>query len=147
MTEASAVIAAPADRVFAVVTDIASLPEWNRGIRRVVEAPPELAEGAEWVVVVHAMGQSWPSRSRVVEFDRDRKVFAYRSQSDDGNPSFANWRWQVEEVAEGSRVTVTWELNPRTFWRRVLLVRLRRPGLAREVAASLVALRDRAAQT
>ena len=38
------------------------------------------------------MGQSWRSRSRLEELDRERRVFTYRSGTDDGNPSYALWR-------------------------------------------------------
>lgn len=134
---ASAVITSTPDRAFSVITDIDRLPTWNRGVRKVIEQPDQLAPGAEWVVEIHALGQSWPSRSRVTEVDGEQHVFAYRSQSDDGNPSFALWRWTCADDPGGTRVTVEWDLNPRTFWRRWLLVRVRRPGLAREVQASL----------
>jgi hypothetical protein len=78
----------------------------NLEIPEVVESPAELAVGAEWVVTIHAMKTRWNSRSRVLELDRDRGCFAYRSQSDDGNPSFADWRWQLDPDAAGTRVTV-----------------------------------------
>ena len=40
---------APAEVVFARLTDVRGLPDWNRRITRVVEAPPKLEAGAEWV--------------------------------------------------------------------------------------------------
>lgn len=67
--------------------------------------------------------------------------FVYQSRTDDGNPSYARWRWEVSDHADGSQVSVTWELHPVTFWRRVLLVRIRSRQLARtEIPASLAAL-------
>jgi hypothetical protein len=86
------------------------------------------------------MGHSWPSRSRVEEVDSGRRVFAYRSQTDDGNPSYALWRWEVEPADGGSRVKASWDLNPQTFWRRVLLGRMRARQLRREVPASIQSL-------
>jgi uncharacterized protein YndB with AHSA1/START domain len=134
-------IAAAPDTVFAALTNPHALPAWNRAITRVLDAPASLAPGDEWVVEVTAFGRSWPSRSRVEVLDRTDRVFQHRSASDDGNPSYAAWRWQVTPDSEGSLVTVTWRLNPRTFWRRALLARIRGVQIARkEVPASLVAL-------
>lgn len=143
----SAVLDATPDAIFRTLTDIGRLPEWNSVIRRVLELPPTLEPGVEWVVELHALGQTWPSRSRVEVIDPTERRFAYRACTDDGNPSFALWTWAVAEDPAGSRVTVTWDLHPATFWRRVLLARIRARQLARtEVPASLRAL-EAAART
>ena len=141
-TSITAAVDADPDAVFATVTDLARLPEWNEAIRGVVEAPATLSEGAEWVVEMHALGRSWHSRSRVEEIDRTARVFRYRSCTDDGNPSFVNWRWSVSaEDGGGSRITVAGDLNPKTFWRKALFVHIRRRQLAgHELARSLQAL-------
>jgi polyketide cyclase/dehydrase/lipid transport protein len=130
---------------FALVTDIERLSEWNAVITRVVERPDALTNGAEWVVELSAMGSSWNSRSRVTDHDADAGRFAYRSQTDDGNPSYGDWTWQVVEARTGCQVTVTWDLNPQTFWRRVLLARIRNQALKKETRASLESL-ERAAR-
>lgn len=107
----------------------------------VVEKPDRLEVGAEWVVEFHALGQTWRSRSTLEEIDFAARKFVYRSGTDDGNPSYARWKWEVTDHAGGSRVSVSWELHPVTFWRRVLLVRIRGRQLARtEIPASLAAL-------
>ena len=138
---ASRLVDAPADAVFRTLTDIARLPEWNAVMTSVIELPERLEAGAEWLVEFHALGQTWRSRSTVDEIDRLGRSFAYRSGTDDGNPSSARWTWQVTDEGAGSRVTVAWELRPATFWRRVLLVRIRARQLARnEVPTSLAAL-------
>jgi uncharacterized protein YndB with AHSA1/START domain len=137
---AGTVSGAPGD-VFALLTDLDRLPDWNAIMTRVVDRPEYLSPDAEWVVEFKAMGRMWRSRSRVEEYDTVRRVFAYRSATDDGNPSYAIWRWIVEEAPEGgSRVTVSWDLNPATFWRRVLLARIRARQLRAEVPASIDAL-------
>jgi uncharacterized protein YndB with AHSA1/START domain len=142
---AQATVAAPADVVFGVITDLERLPKWNQLMTGVVERPEDLAPGAEWVVGFRAMGRSWKSRSRVEELDASRRVFQYRSATDDGNPSFTVWRWEVEPDGAGSRVRLSWDLHPRTFWRRTLLVRIRGRQLRSEVSTSLTAL-ERACQ-
>lgn len=139
--EASKVMSAAPDAVFAAVTDISRLPEWNGRMTSVIEEPAALEVGAQWVVEFHALGQTWRSRSTVQEFDAAARRFAYRAATDDGNPSYAHWTWTVDEVPQGSRVTVSWTLHPATFWRRVLLARIRARQLARtELPASLAAL-------
>lgn len=138
---ASAIVAAHPDSVFRTLTDIAALPTWNARMTRVVEQSAELEPGAYWVVEFHVLGRTWRSRSTVEELDSARRRFAYRSRTDDGNPSYAHWTWEVTEDPAGSRVTVTSELHPITFWRRVLLGRVRARQLARtELPASLTAL-------
>ena len=131
--------AAP-DAVFRLVTDVSRLPEWNEAITEVVEAPERLDSGSVWKVRIHALGQTWVSRSRVSALDPAAGRFAYRSQSDDGNPSYADWEWHVEPHESGSMVTLTVDLNPVTFWRKHLLVRIRRPSLRKEMQESLAAL-------
>lgn len=133
-------VAKPPDRVFATIVDVARLPEWNAGISGVVEQPEHLQVGSVWKVGMRALGQSWVSRAEAREIDSTARRFSYRSQTDDGNPSFADWSWLVEPEGEGSRVTVTYDLNPRTFWRKHLLVKVREPALRKEIQRSLAAL-------
>ena len=66
--------------------------------------------------------------------------FEHISQSDDGNPSYAVWRWSVTPHERGARIAVEWSGYPKTFWRRLLFARLRRKQLQREVPTSLHAL-------
>jgi hypothetical protein len=39
---------ASVDQMFRVITDISRLPQWNRRIHHVVEAPSTLGDGSEW---------------------------------------------------------------------------------------------------
>ena len=137
----STTVPAAADAVFALITDLDRLPDWNANMTAVVERPPKLGPGAEWVVEFRALGQRWRSRSRVETLDPEACAFAYRSRTDDGNPSYAVWSWRVEPEGGHARVTVSWELHPATFWRRVLLGPVRHRQLRRaEVPASIAAL-------
>jgi uncharacterized protein YndB with AHSA1/START domain len=142
---ATGVVGADPDEVFRLITTPDRLPEWNRAIVDVVDAPERLTANAQWVVTVTALGQFWPSRSAVVELDPSSRRFAYRSQTDDGNPSYADWSWHVTDAPGGCRVTVSFSLHPLTFWRRVLLGKIRARQLRRELSASLIALASRMA--
>ncbi|TMK54256.1 MAG: SRPBCC family protein [Actinobacteria bacterium] len=81
----SAQVAASPSAVFSMVTDVSRLPEWNEAITDVVEAPEHLEAGSVWKVRLHALGQTWVSKSQVSVIDSVTGRFAYRSQSDDGN--------------------------------------------------------------
>lgn len=134
--------------VFDAFTDIDRLPEWNKTIQRVIERPDALTEGAEWLVAVKPPGMpEWLSRSQTVEHDQLGHRFRYRTCTDDGNPSWAIWEWQVEAAGNGSTVTVSWELHPKTFARRVIFSRVRNRALRREAQASIEALRTIAARS
>ena len=136
-TSTTTVDATP-DAVFELITNLDRLPEWNRAIERVIERPPALEADAEWVVVMHPPRlPSWKSRSRVQEIDSSRRRFAYRTQTDDGNPSYARWSWEIIPADGSALVTVTWDVHPETIGRQLFAARLRRSGLAREVPASL----------
>jgi len=138
---AEVTVAKHPDIVFAALADIDRLPSWNARMISVVERPPAMTPGAEWVVELCVLGRRWRSRSTLAELDAVNRRFVYRSRTDDGNPSYAEWEWTVAEHPAGSRVRVAWCLHPVTFWRRVLLVRMRARQLARtELPASLAAL-------
>ncbi|HEY7438510.1 MAG TPA: SRPBCC family protein [Acidimicrobiia bacterium] len=141
MRESAHTIAeAPAAAVFAQVTDISRLPEWNRAIPEVTEQPPSLAVGAVWKVRIHTMGTTWISKSTLVELDETNGRFRYRTEPDDGNPSYADWEWRVTPLPTGSEVSVTVDIHPQTFWRKYLLVQIRRPVLRKEMQTSVEAL-------
>ena len=138
---ASRVVDAPPDDVFATITDVARLPEWNTAITAVIEQPERHQVGVRWIVEMHALGRTWHSRSVVETLDPIGRCFAYRSVTDDGNPSYALWTWVVTDHADGALVTVAGELHPLTFWRRLLFVHIRSRQLAHtELVRSLAAL-------
>lgn len=135
------------DRVFATLTDIAHLPQWNRRIAKVLRVSPgPLEPGFQWCVQMVVPPARWVSRARLVRYEPDQRVFAHISQTDDGNPSFAEWTWTVTPAGDGSRIHVEWAVHPKTFWRRLLLARLRERQLPREVDASMSALSEHLAQ-
>jgi uncharacterized protein YndB with AHSA1/START domain len=133
-------LSAPQDEVFEIVTDPSRLPSWNDGIAQVIDAPNHLEPGSEWRVRLQVLGRAWVSRSTVSRIDPAKGYFSYRSHTDDGNPSFADWVWNIAPDPEGCRVDVSVSLHPLTFWRKHVLVRVRQPLLRREMERSLAAL-------
>lgn len=139
-------LSAPADKLFDLISNAERLPEWNETIHHVVVAPDgETQPGDEWVVEVRAMASRWNSRSRIEKVDRDAGRFALRSQTDDGNPSYAKWEWALTPVDGHTDVTVSWQIHPKTFWRKFLLSRIRHRQLKEEVRGSLRAAERAAA--
>jgi len=133
--------------VFAALTDIARLPEWNDRIAAVVQPPGgSLAPGSVWKVQMHVPPAKWVSVATVRTYDPVTLRFAHRSQTDDGNPSYADWTWKVTPAGDGAQLSVTWDINPRTFWRQLLFAKLRRRQLADEVPTSLAAIAARSRQ-
>jgi hypothetical protein len=142
---ATRIVDGSSDAAFALVTDPAHLPSWNQVITNVVEAPETLVVGSAWRVQFHTFGFTWVSRSEVTDLDATTGWFAYRSQTDDGNPSYAEWQWRIRPdrlstSRDRSVVTVGVALHPLTFWRAHLLMKMRRPLLRREMQRSLIAL-------
>jgi Polyketide cyclase / dehydrase and lipid transport len=134
-------LSAPAHDVFGLLIDVDRLPEWNEHVDHIIERPEgRLAAGVEWVIEMRAMGTRWPSRAHALTVDPAGGRFEHRSRSDDGNPSYGLWSWTVVPREQGSTLTVTWAVYPRSFWRKLLLARVRRPFLADEVRASLAGL-------
>jgi Polyketide cyclase / dehydrase and lipid transport len=114
------------------------LPEWNDAIESVVERPTELAGGSEWVVKMHPSRlMTWKSRSRVDEFDREAMRFAYRTTNEDGNPSYASWKWTISRPGPGANIAVSWDVYLKTLDRKLLAGPIRQRQLRKEVAASL----------
>ena len=143
------VVDARPDVVFQLITDVTRLPEWNARITQIVEPLADHAAGCEWVVEMRAMGNSWRSRSRVLDYDSTARRFSYQSCTDDGNPSYGDWTWQVDPDADsdGARVSVSWYLHPRTFWRRTLMAPMRNLQLRGEVRTSLQTIEQRLASS
>jgi uncharacterized protein YndB with AHSA1/START domain len=139
--EATAVIDADPDLVFAAITDPARLPLWNRRIAGIVQPPARpLAEGVEWKVQMAVPPARWVSRTRVLSYDPQQRRVRHRSQSDDGNPTYVDWTWTVTPTGGASHVHVDWDAHVKTFWRQLLFAKLRRSQLTDEVPVSLGAL-------
>jgi len=130
-----------AETVFDAITDVDRLPSWNAAIEAVAERPDSLANGAEWLVVMHPPHlPRWRSRSRVEEIDRDHLRFAYETRNADGNPSYVKWTWDVVPDDGGADVSVRWDAYLKTMDRKLMAGPIRRRQLAREVSHSLEAL-------
>ena len=144
-TAGAEVDAAPAT-VFAAITDIDALPDWNAAIECVVSRPAQLVAGASWTVRMHPPhAPAWNSVSTVEVYDPVRLRFRYRTQHANGNPSFVVWSWTVTPRAGGSSVWVSWDCALNTRDRRWIAGPIRKRQLALEVPRSLTELARRTA--
>ncbi len=139
--EVSARVDARAADVFALITDINRLHRWNAAVEGLVDGPVELEVGSEWIVTMHVPKlPRWRSRSTVTHLDPEQRRFVYASTSDDRNPSYVDWFWEIADRGDHCVVTVRWHGYPLTFFRQRLGAPMRARQLTREVAASLAAL-------
>jgi hypothetical protein len=93
------------------------------------------------VVKMHpSRGLTCQSRSRVQEIDEDVWHFTYRTWNADGNPSYADWKWEVVPLDSMAQVSVSWHMYLKTLDRKLLAGPIRRRRLRKEVAESLRAL-------
>jgi GNAT superfamily N-acetyltransferase/uncharacterized protein YndB with AHSA1/START domain len=103
----SRVIAAPAADIFELIADPAAQPRWD-GNDNLAEA----ADGQR----VHAVEDVFTTRltkgavreNHVVEFEEGRRI-AWCPAPEGGQPFGQLWRWQLEPIADGVRVTHTYD--------------------------------------
>ena len=103
-------IAAPAPAIFDVLADPAMHPVIDgSGTVRAAAASPaasRLGLGSEFAMRMH-LGVPYRLTNRVVEFEEDRRI----AWSHVGG---ARWRYELEPVEDGTRVTETFDLSHTT---------------------------------
>jgi uncharacterized protein YndB with AHSA1/START domain len=139
--QAEATIGADAAALFATITDIDRLPEWNDAIEKVLDRPGTLTPGSAWTVQMHpARGMRWKSVSTLQEIDPSNLRVSYRTVNANGNPSHTVWAWHLTPSSAGVRVSVRWDVHLETLDRRLLAGPIKKRQLRKEVAGSLEAL-------
>lgn len=99
----STVVAAPAQQIFDLLADPRRHPEFDGSgtVRRALSGPARLSPGARFGMQMR-LGLPYPIRNEVVEFDEPRRI-AWRH--------FHRhvWRYELEPVPGGTRVTETFD--------------------------------------
>jgi uncharacterized protein YndB with AHSA1/START domain len=96
---AEATIAAPPDRVWALLTDFARMPEWSPELVRMVALRPGGLRVGQWYLGINRRkAVVWPTRSVVSQLEPGR-VVAWDTTS-----SGARWVWELAPDGEGTRV-------------------------------------------
>jgi len=98
-------VAAPAEAVWALVTDVSRTPEWSPVV---AESWYEDGDGPRPGAVVVGRNvtptREWTTRSRVVEADPPRS-FAWVVGED-----VVRWGYEIERTGSGCRLTETWQV-------------------------------------
>lgn len=97
---ASVEISAGPDEVWAVVSDVARMPEFSPELRRLyVIGSKEPRVGMNLVGINRRGLVAWPTTSKVVRFEPGRAV-AWKTRE-----SGATWTYELEPTGSGTRVT------------------------------------------
>jgi uncharacterized protein YndB with AHSA1/START domain/catechol 2,3-dioxygenase-like lactoylglutathione lyase family enzyme len=106
--EASRVVAAPADVVFALVADPAQQPGWDGNDNLGSAAVGQRVRGVGDVFTM-TLVRGAVRENHVVEFDEGRLI-AWRPAEPGGVPPGHLWRWELEPLTDGrTRVTHTYD--------------------------------------
>ncbi|WP_153415581.1 SRPBCC family protein [Nocardia macrotermitis] len=95
--EATIEIAAPPERVWAVLSDLKRMPEFSPDTIRMV--PLGTVRAGTWTVNLNHNKYYYPTSSRILRFEPDR-VFSFRM-----NENRTIWSYTLEPTASGTRVT------------------------------------------
>ena len=130
----SVVIEAPAARIYALVADLPRMGDWSPECRRVewLEGSTGPAEGATFVG--HNQGgprglMKWSRRGRVLTAEPGRE-FAFVTE--EGGRESTEWRYRLEPVEGGTRVTESYAVRWIPTWARIVDVPTNRARELRE---------------
>jgi uncharacterized protein YndB with AHSA1/START domain len=127
VVSASLDVAAPADRIFALIADPAEQPRWD-GNDNLADAAAGQRVHAVGDVFLTSITQGGVRENHVVEFDEGRLI-AWRPSEPGALPPGHLWRWELAPIDGGrTRVTHTYDWSQLTDEKR--LVRARATGVA-----------------
>jgi len=133
----SAVIEAPAERIYQLVADLPRMGDWSPECRRVewLAGSTGPAEGATFIG--HNQGgplglMKWSRRGRVLTADPGRE-FAFVTE--EGARESTQWRYRLEPVEGGTRVTESYTVHWIPTWARIVDVPTNR---ARELRQAML---------
>lgn len=96
---AEAIVNAPPERVWELLTDFSQLAQWSPEVMRMVPMKTGGLRVGQWYLGINRRkAVIWPSRSVVADVDPGRRV-AWDTKS-----SGAQWIWELEPVEGGTRV-------------------------------------------
>jgi uncharacterized protein YndB with AHSA1/START domain len=109
------VIPAPADKIFALIADPSRHPEIDGSgtVRKAKDGPQRLALGSKFGMSMK-MGLPYSMVSEVIEFEDGRRIaWQTRPPSAIGARLGGGriWRYELEPVADGTRVRESWDIS------------------------------------
>lgn len=137
---ASAVITAPPSVVFAILADPRQHPriDGSGTVKGTVSGPDRLVLGSEFGMNMK-QGAPYKITNKVVEYDEDRLI-AWR------HLGLHRWRYELEPVDGGTRVTESWDLTGYPRLVRPVMRALFGTKTQRAVEQTLVRLQQAAAE-
>jgi hypothetical protein len=143
------VMAAPAEVIYALISDLPRMGDWSLECRRVewLEGSTGPVEGATFIG--HNTGgprglMKWSRRGRVLTADEGRE-FAFVTE--EGGRESTEWRYHLEPVAGGTRVTESYVVRWIPTWARILDVPTNRVRELRESMAHTLEQLKKAAES
>ena len=133
----STTIGAPPSHVFAILADPRQHPriDGSGSVRDTIRGPERLAKGAVFGVSMKLFGLPYQVSHRVVEFEEDRLI-AWRHWA--GH----RWRYELQPVGEGCRVTESFDYRPYGALRSAFITALGFPDRNRRgITATLARLK------
>jgi uncharacterized membrane protein len=133
---ASVVIQAPAERIYELAADLPRMGDWSPECRRVEWLDGSTAPAAGAAFIGHNQGgpgglMRWSRRGRVLTAEPGRE-FAFVTE--EGGRESTEWRYRLEPVEGGTRVTESYTVRWIPTWARLLDVPTNR---ARELRAAM----------
>ncbi|MDZ5621600.1 SRPBCC family protein [Nocardioides sp. HM23] len=96
---AEAIVEAPPERVWELLTDFSQLPHWSPELMRMVPLKRGGLRVGQWYLGINRRkAVIWPSRSVVAAVDHGRRLVW------DTKSSGAQWIWELDAVNGGTRV-------------------------------------------
>ena len=96
---AEAVVGAPPDRVWKVLSDVSRMGEWSPELVRMVALKPGGLRTGQWYLGINRRkAVVWPTRSVVAVLEPGRTL------AWDTKTSGARWIWELSREGEGTRV-------------------------------------------
>ena len=118
----SVVIAAPAERIYALVADLPRMGDWSPECRQVewLDGSTGPTEGATFIG--HNQGgpgglMKWSRRGRVLTAEPGRE-FAFVTE--EGGRESTEWRYRLEPLEGGTRVTESYAVRWIPTWARIV---------------------------
>jgi uncharacterized membrane protein len=110
-TEHTVVVERPPDEVFAFLTDVSSVPEWQSGAVEVrqLEPEPSVGVGTKYVQVLKFLGRQFEATIEVTEYEPGRR-FSIKTLS--GPVPFQVQHTLEPSNGEGTKLRVTLEGEP-----------------------------------
>src|SRR5580658_4747045 len=130
----SVVIDAPADRIYELVADLARMGDWSPECRQVEWLDGSSGPGEGATFIGHNRGgplglMKWSRRGRVLTAAPGRE-FAFVTE--EGGRQSTEWRYRLEPVEGGTRVTESYTVRWIPTWARIVDVPTNRARELRE---------------